>query len=129
MGNTCGCSEDVDNEQEVKANAARGTRMQKQSSGKRDGNATKIGSLTGTEIKMTPELKQRIKQENLQYTEELAFENGSIYKGYMKDGMRHGPGTQIWPDGARYTGEWRFNKANGNGTFYHADGDIYNGDW
>ena len=43
--------------------------------------------------------------------------------------MRHGPGTQVWPDGAKYEGEWKFNKANGKGKFWHADGDVYEGDW
>ena len=41
--------------------------------------------------------------------------------------MRHGPGIQIWPDGAKYEGEWRQNKANGTGKFWHADGDVYEG--
>jgi len=49
--------------------------------------------------------------------------------GYLNDGMRHGPGTQVWPDGAKYEGEWRFNKANGKGKFWHADGDVYEGAW
>ena len=50
-----------------------------------------------------------------------------MYKGYLKDGTRHGPGIQVWPDGAKYEGEWRFNKANGKGKFWHADGDVYEG--
>jgi hypothetical protein len=29
----------------------------------------------------------------LQFIEELVFENGAVYKGYLKDGARHGPGT------------------------------------
>jgi hypothetical protein len=28
----------------------------------------------------------------LQFIEELAFENGAIYKGYLLNEMRHGPG-------------------------------------
>jgi len=47
--------------------------------------------------------------------------------GYLEDGMRHGPGVQIWPDNAKYEGEWRHNKANGTGKFWHADGDVYEG--
>ena len=47
----------------------------------------------------------------------------------MLDGLRHGQGTQVWPDGARYEGEWRNNQANGFGKFWHADGDIYEGEW
>ena len=52
-----------------------------------------------------------------------------ICLGYLRDGMRHGPGVQVWPDGAKYEGEWKFNKANGKGKFWHADGDVYEGDW
>ena len=65
----------------------------------------------------------------LVFTPELVFENGSVYKGYLKDGSRHGPGVQVWPDDARYEGEWQNNKANGRGKFWHADGDVYEGEW
>jgi len=27
-----------------------------------------------------------------EYVDELIFDNGAVYKGYMKDGMRHGQG-------------------------------------
>jgi len=68
--------------------------------------------------------------QGLHYTEELKFENGAVYKGYIRtDDERQGPGIQVWPDGARYEGEWRDNKANGKGKFWHADGDIYDGEW
>lgn len=29
--------------------------------------------------------------------------------GYMKEGMRHGEGVQVWPDGAKYEGYWMKN--------------------
>ena len=41
--------------------------------------------------------------------------------------MRHGNGTQIWPDGAKYEGSWKNNKAHGIGTFWHVYGDKYEG--
>ena len=84
-------------------------------------------------------LEKKAQSEGLQFIEELVFENGAVYKGnshlinskigYLKEGLRHGPGTQVWPDGAKYEGEWQNNKANGRGKFWHADGDIYEGDW
>jgi len=37
---------------------------------------------------MTPELKQRIKQQGLLYVEEMVFDNGSVYRGYVKDKIR-----------------------------------------
>merc|ERR1712167_324679 len=74
-------------------------------------------------------LEHQARKENLQFIEELVFENGAVYKGYLLEGLRHGPGTQVWPDGAKYEGEWRENKANGKGKFWHADGDVYEGQW
>jgi hypothetical protein len=40
------------------------------------------------------ELERKAVQAGLDYTQELAFENGAIYQGYLKDGLREGPGTQ-----------------------------------
>ena len=45
-----------------------------------------------------------MKEANVTFIQELVFENGAIYKGYLKDGMRHGPGIQHWPDNAKYEG-------------------------
>lgn len=55
--------------------------------------------------------------------------SGAIYRGQMKNGSRHGAGTQVWKDGSRYEGEWRNDKANGFGRLMHADGDVYEGNW
>jgi len=38
-------------------------------------------------------LEKKAQREGLQFIEELVFENGAVYKGYLKEGMRHGPGT------------------------------------
>ena len=75
------------------------------------------------------DLERDAQKQGLTWIDELVFENGAVYQGYLKDGIRHGPGTQVWPDGAKYEGEWRFNKANGKGKFWHADGDVYDGLW
>jgi hypothetical protein len=32
-------------------------------------------------------------EDGLKFVESLAFENGAVYKGYLKDGLREGPGT------------------------------------
>ena len=44
---------------------------------------------------------------------EHQFENGARYKGQWFNNMRHGHGTQVWPDGAKYEGQWKNNKAHG----------------
>lgn len=58
---------------------------------------------------------------------DIQLENGAVFKGEWKNGMRDGIGIQQWPDGSKYEGEWVEDKANGKGTLVHADGDIYEG--
>jgi hypothetical protein len=38
-------------------------------------------------------LEKKAVHDGLQYIEELVFENGAVYKGYLRDGLREGPGT------------------------------------
>ena len=59
----------------------------------------------------------------------ITLENGAIYSGQWKNGMRDGYGIQSWVDSSKYEGDWREDKANGFGKLIHADGDIYEGDW
>lgn len=59
--------------------------------------------------------------------------DGSKYKGEQieKGGfmrMKHGVGTQVWPDGSTYTGEWQHNTQNGKGIFTRPNGDYYKGE-
>ena len=39
------------------------------------------------------DLERNALREGLNFIEELVFENGAVYRGYLKDGSRHGPGT------------------------------------
>lgn len=43
--------------------------------------------------------------------------------------MKHGFGSQTWPDGARYVGNWRLGQAFGLGQFFHTNGDIFEGNF
>lgn len=54
---------------------------------------------------------------------------GSLYKGEMQGGFRHGQGKMSWQDGAVYDGQWDKGFAQGKGIFYHKDGDTYDGEW
>jgi hypothetical protein len=43
--------------------------------------------------------------------------------------VRHGHGTQTWPDGANYEGQWKFGRLCGYGIFNHSSGDKYKGNF
>lgn len=51
----------------------------------------------------------------------------SIYIGQMKDGKRHGTGSQYFADGARYYGEYQNNLPHGFGIYTSPDGGRYEG--
>jgi hypothetical protein len=38
-------------------------------------------------------LENEARRLGLQFIEELVFENGAVYRGYLQEGTRHGPGT------------------------------------
>lgn len=47
------------------------------------------------------------------------------YMGSKKGDLKHGVGTQTWPDGSSYEGSWTDGKATGLGKFRLPNGDIY----
>lgn len=52
------------------------------------------------------------------------------YTGQLKDGIPHGKGTLVWPDGrGKYEGEWFEGNWHGEGTYTHADGTVESGRW
>ena len=59
----------------------------------------------------------------------MTMPDGSTYQGAVdnKTKLKHGFGTQMWPDNAKYVGEWADGKAEGKGTFYHSNGDVFEG--
>ena len=57
------------------------------------------------------------------------LENGAVYDGQWKFGLRHGKGKQVWKDGSYYEGYWKNNQAHGQGRLIHSDGDLYDGAW
>ena len=59
----------------------------------------------------------------------MVLPDGAIYSGQISKttGMKHGSGSQTWPDGARYAGSWKQGSACGKGTFYHSNGDVFEG--
>ncbi len=65
--------------------------------------------------------------ENLQY--KVVTGDNFTYKGYMKNGKRHGKGTLIFTGGDKYIGEWKNDEKDGYGTYFYSDGDKYTGEW
>lgn len=61
--------------------------------------------------------------------DELNYEDGSRYKGGIKDGTPHGVGKMSWPDGSSYEGDWLDGMINGSGTYLWGDGAKYTGEW
>ncbi len=43
------------------------------------------------------------------------------------DGLRHGKGRLIAPDGFRYEGSWKEGEIDGEGVATYANGDVYTG--
>ena len=71
----------------------------------------------------------QVRDNDLSDVVSLHMPDGSTYEGTVdkQTQLKHGFGTQIWPDAAKYVGEWRDGKAEGKGTFYHSNGDLFEG--
>ena len=54
------------------------------------------------------------------------YENGDVYEGEEKDGIRHGIGRYYHTDGAIYEGEWKDDLIHGIGRYYYPDGAAEN---
>ena len=51
------------------------------------------------------------------------------YTGETKDGLHHGWGTLVYPNGTSYVGEFKEGIREGEGTWKHQNGTIYSGIW
>lgn len=51
------------------------------------------------------------------------------YSGTTKNGLKHGFGVEISPNGGIYSGNWKDGKKSGKGQIIYYQGDYYNGDW
>ena len=59
----------------------------------------------------------------------IEVEEKAAYKGqWNSDGMRHGCGVQVWPDGMEYQGYWEKDRAKYKGRLIMPNGDYYEGE-
>jgi hypothetical protein len=68
-------------------------------------------------------------EETIGGTEPIKLEDDSHYIGELKDGVPHGIGMMIWPDGSFYKGEWQFGSQHGKGIWANMDCEVYEGDY
>ena len=108
MGNTCGCVDPAEKDGEVKVdkNTSQPNQYRKdQINNYRDSTVAKgqthtrqqpvldsLPFLFETDDQYLLDLMNKAPSMGLQFIDELAFENGAIYKGYLLNDMRHGPG-------------------------------------
>jgi len=64
----------------------------------------------------------------LQYGE-FKYSNGKIYNGYLKDGLREGPGIFTATSGQKDIAEYHLDKLHGCGKGEYADGNSYWGEY
>jgi hypothetical protein len=57
------------------------------------------------------------------------FASGAVYDGEYVNGKKHGQGTFIYSDGSKYSGEWKEDKRDGYGEYKYVNGDEYCGQW
>ncbi len=60
-------------------------------------------------------------------TRKVTDDEGNVYEGELRDGVRHGTGRMEWIDGTVYEGDFREGKIHGNGKMSVPDGEVYTG--
>ncbi len=59
----------------------------------------------------------------------ITYVSGATYTGETLNGLRHGKGKYVWPDGEFYEGDWANNVRHGKGKYSYANGNVYVGDF
>jgi hypothetical protein len=60
---------------------------------------------------------------------EITYDDGSYYKGNLRNNRRHLKGIMQYSNNDLYDGEWYLDSINGKGKMIFSFGDIYDGDW
>eukprot|EP00828_Plagiopyla_frontata_P043041 TRINITY_DN660_c0_g1_i6.p4 TRINITY_DN660_c0_g1~~TRINITY_DN660_c0_g1_i6.p4 ORF type:complete len:150 (+),score=34.59 TRINITY_DN660_c0_g1_i6:152-601(+) len=72
---------------------------------------------------------QKNEFEDLPFLNAFAFQDGTVYSGQWKSGLRHGQGKQIWPNGTVYEGWWQDNEPDIYGRIIYEQGVAFEGEW
>lgn len=62
-------------------------------------------------------------------THTVEYTDGSVYKGALKEGHKHGSGIRTFSDGETYEGQWALDHMCGDGLYTYSMGDTYTGQW
>jgi hypothetical protein len=60
-----------------------------------------------------------------EFDDDENFVEINVYNGERKDGLRHGHGIYLYPNGDIYEGEWWQSKKSGYGVYIRANGPRY----
>ena len=55
------------------------------------------------------------------------YDEGSVYEGSFKNGLRNGLGKYTMPDGFTYEGQWKDDQIQGKGVARYPTGQIFEG--
>ena len=80
-------------------------------------------------MEVSTESKRRLRPTPQDGYTMIQYDNGDIYAGYVKRGVRHGPGVYRYTNGDVYDGEWNLGKKHGTGIYTWPMGESYNGCW
>ena len=64
-----------------------------------------------------------------QQDDQVILDGGLKYTGKLLNGIPHGYGKLVWPNGDSYEGNFKFGKRNGQGKRTNIDGSEYNGEY
>jgi len=72
---------------------------------------------------------EAVTRKRVSSVQEIAYDNGEKYAGFIKDGLPHGYGIKSYPDGARYEGNWQDGFEYGMETYFFPNGDRLEAEW
>lgn len=66
-------------------------------------------------IRETKRINSIFREEEDEKTTHVQYKSGVVYDGTVKDSLKNGHGTFVWPNGDKYVGQFKLNCRNGHG--------------